>query len=391
MLNVPPAIPPRTSGPLLPRARVRVSMSLMAAGLAMAALGGCWGPTVHVEGPPRASLGEELSRRAGDRAVELDRMLNAMDARDGLATRDLLAVAPDEDLRTLSTDFLKENAEYAERAWKKAPWGSKLAPATFNQYVLPYASLNERRDRWRKDFYDRFREKAWASDNPLDAAKWLNSDFKGTFGVEFHATKRPKPDQSPYESMEAHYASCTGMSVLLTDACRAVGVPARIVGVPKWKGIEGNHNWVEVWGPVKQGDATVWSWHAVGEAGGDPRDLNWVHDRCREHTDPEIPESMVYAAVHRPHPPGDAYFPLVWDESYRWVPALNVTRFYKTPAPTSYTLAPGAKCYRVEWNGEIVAVAEGTGQATLPLAKGEAFWIIRVGTDGTETATRLVP
>lgn len=370
-------------------------MSLVVAGIAGLGPIGCGTVETADNDPMERVAAEHLSARAGKNFDAIEAGTHAKDHEIRRANIEMLRTMPDADLQTLDRAFLLENTEYAERAWKGAPWGSKLAPATFNQYVLPYASLNERRDRWRKDFYERFRGKAWEFSNPLDAAKWLNSDFKKTFGVEFHATKRPKPDQSPYESMEAHYASCTGMSILLTDACRAVGVPARIVGVPKWKGIEGNHNWVEVWGPTKQeakeGGTTVWTWHAVGEAGGDPRDLNWVHDRCREHTDAEIPESMVYAAVHRPHPPGDAYFPLVWDESYRWVPALNVTRFYKTPAPTPYTLAPGAKCYRVEWNGEIVAVAEGVGAVTLPLAKGEAFWIVRVEADGKESSTRLVP
>lgn len=338
-----------------------------------------------------ARLAPEDLSRAGKNGASLDGMIGDIPGDAGLATARMLATMPDGDLQQLSAGMLRENTEYAERAWRNAPWGSRIDQAMFAQYLLPYASLNERRDRWRRDFYDRFHGKAWSFENPLDAAKWLNSDFKGTFGVEFHATKRPKPDQSPYESMEAHYASCTGMSVLLTDACRAVGVPARIVGVPKWKGIEGNHNWVEVWGPVKQGGATVWSWHAVGEAGGDPRDLNWVHDRCRESTDPEIPESMVYAAVHRPKPPGGMHFPLVWDESYAWVPALNVTRFYKTPAAVPFTLTPGVRCYRVEWNGETVAVAEGAGQVTLPLAKGEAFWVVRVQADGQESSSRLTP
>jgi transglutaminase-like putative cysteine protease len=323
-----------------------------------------------------ASLSPADVSRAGKNGPALQGVVEDIPAEVGLATARMLSTMPDADLQTLTAGMLRENAEYADRAWKKAPWGGKITAPTFAQYLLPYASLNERRDNWRKDFYDRFHGKAWSFENPLDAAKWLNSDFKGTFGVEFHATKRPKPDQSPYESMEAHYASCTGMSVLLTDACRAVGVPARIVGVPKWKGMEGNHNWVEVWGPVKQEGGTVWSWHAVGEAGGDPRDLNWVHDRCREATDPEIPESMVYAAVHRPNPPEGRHFPLVWDESYRWVPALNVTRFYKTPAAVEYTPPAGVSSYRIVWKEETVAVVEGSGRVKLPLAKGEEFWVV---------------
>lgn len=331
----------------------------------------------------KVALPESLATRAGGNASELRK---AIEGPVGSDTLEQLKLAPEADLRTLRADFLKENATYAEKAWSESPWSGPIAEGGPGfRYVIPYATLNERRDQWRKDFYDRFHQKAWSYENPLDAVKWLNSDFQGIFGVSFHATKRPKPDQSPYESMEAHYASCTGMSILLTDACRAVGIPARIVGVPKWKGIDGNHNWVEVWGPVKQGEATVWSWHAVGEAGGDPRDLNWVHDRCKNHTDPDIAESRVYATVHRA---ADLHFPLVWDESITYVPAVNVTRFYLLPMEHAVTLAPGSRV-EVRWNGETVVSATGSGPAKLPLAKGETFEIVTVDGRGQSTTTTV--
>ena len=42
-------------------------------------------------------------------------------------------------------------------------------------------------------------------------------------GVSYHATKRPRPDQSPFESIACGgHASCTGLSTMLVDACRAV-------------------------------------------------------------------------------------------------------------------------------------------------------------------------
>lgn len=343
----------------------------------MLALAGC------VASDPIAVLPPGVEARAGNNAAELMRA----DSKSDRAIESLLT-SPDQDLRTLKADFLVENAEYATKAWNDAPWSKDGLHAPGFQYVLPYATLNERRDQWRKDFYDRFHAKAWSHENPLDAVKWLNSDFQGIFGVSFHATKRPKPDQSPYESMDAHYASCTGMSILLTDACRAVGIPARIVGVPKWKGIDGNHNWVEVWGPVKQGDMTVWSWHAVGEAGGDPRDLNWVHDRCKNHTDPDIAESRVYATVHRK---SDMHFPLVWDESITYVPAANVTRFYLMPTEVERPAGAGKRTLTVTWNGETVAVAVGTGPVKLPLCKGETFTIDEVGANGQRSSITVTP
>ena len=47
--------------------------------------------------------------------------------------------------------------------------------------------------------------------------------------------------------MRQHMASCTGLSVLLVDALRAAGIPARFAGTPAWHDDRGNHSWVEVW------------------------------------------------------------------------------------------------------------------------------------------------
>ena len=66
--------------------------------------------------------------------------------------------------------------------------------------------------------------------------------------------------------METGLASCTGLSILLVDACRALGIPARIVGCPLWVNKRGNHTWVEVW------DEGVWKF--TGAAEYDSKGLN---------------------------------------------------------------------------------------------------------------------
>src|SRR6478752_4758171 len=44
-----------------------------------------------------------------------------------------------------------------------------------------------------------------------------------------YSTERRAANQSPSESRESGKASCTGLSILLSDACRSVGIPARLV------------------------------------------------------------------------------------------------------------------------------------------------------------------
>jgi transglutaminase-like putative cysteine protease len=200
--------------------------------------------------------------------------------------------------------------------------------------------------------------------------------------VHFHATKRKKPDQSPYESMELNWASCTGLSILVIDACRACGIPARMVGCPAWKKVQGNHNWVEVW----------WDrWHNVGDSGSDPRGVDWVEERCRTETDPDDWVHAVYAAVWRPT---NVKYPLVWAFEIEWVPALNITRFYTDPVEHPVQVPGGGPAsIEVAWGGELVARAKAgvDGTAKLPLARGCQFEVTYRTPDGSAVTQVVKP
>ena len=194
--------------------------------------------------------------RAGENRAEIAQALEAApeDQREGM--RRLVAGMPAHDLRSLDAAYLLENCDLAHRAWRAAPWRERVPAEVFFDAVLPYASVNERRDRWRADFHSRFAPLVAETTSPAQAAAILNQEIFGRLGVKY-STKRPKADQSPYESIEAGMASCTGLSVLLIDACRSVGVPARFVGTPLWSDGSGNHSWVEVWDD---------GWHFTGAA-----------------------------------------------------------------------------------------------------------------------------
>jgi hypothetical protein len=146
-----------------------------------------------------------------------------------------------------------------------------------------------------------------------EAAQVLNREAFKVMNVKYHATKRPKPDQSPYESAEAGYASCSGLSILLVDACRAVGVPARVVGTPLWSNGSGNHTWVEIWDG---------QWRFVGAAEPGPFNQTWFGDLAAK---ADLPAHGVYAASFRQT---GKPFPLVWDPKCTDYPAEDVTAFY---------------------------------------------------------------
>jgi hypothetical protein len=186
----------------------------------------------------------------------------------------------------------------------------------FLNNVLPYASIDERRDRWRKDFYQRFQPLVAEADSPAQAAAVLNQKIFGLLDVKY-SRRRPKANQSPYESMEAHVASCSGLAVLLIDACRSVGVPARFVGTPLWSDQSGNHSWVEIWDD---------GWHFTGaaEPTGENLDQAWFVGRAAKAVS-DHPLHAIYATSFRRTP---IHFPLVWDRRSRDVPAVNVTSRY---------------------------------------------------------------
>ncbi len=232
----------------------------------------------------------------------------------------LVAHMPARDRASLTAGFLMENANLAARVRHETPVGMEVPEDVFREYVLPYAFLDERRDRWRTMLYDRYAELARRAASVEDAARTLNRVVFEDLGVTFHATRRPHDNQSPLECLEWGFASCTGLSMLFAAACRAVGLPARIVGTPMWADGSGNHSWVEVW------DHGVWRILGASEPGA--YDETWFGDLARQAVSPE---HGVFAARWSP---GETHFPLFWDADNRDVAADDVTQRYRQMAPT---------------------------------------------------------
>jgi poly(3-hydroxybutyrate) depolymerase len=257
--------------------------------------------------------------RAGDRADAWRSILPDVPVAHRPGVTFLLEHMPDADLRALAPELVLENVAYAYAARERAPWGDAIPEDIFLNDVLPYANVNERREPWRADFYRRFMPVVEGCETPAEAAQRLNETIFGELGVRY-STERNKPDQSPSESIEIGMASCTGLSILLSDACRAVGVPARVAGIPSWVNKPGNHTWVEVWDGA---------WHFTGAAEPDGRGLNhawFAGDAALARRDD--PEHAIYATSFRDT---GVSFPLVWAPDVDWISAVNVTDRYAPP------------------------------------------------------------
>ncbi|MEN6306746.1 MAG: transglutaminase domain-containing protein [Anaerohalosphaeraceae bacterium] len=262
---------------------------------------------------------ESALTRAGSNITQLRNALDEIPDSQREGMQFLIAYMPEHDLQSLSAEFLLSHVQCAYRAWNEAPWKERIPKELFLNDILPYASINERRDDWRADFYQRFKPLIAQAKSPSEAAIILNREIFKMLKVQF-SRQRPKADQSPYETINAGTASCTGLSVLLIDACRAVGVPARLAGTPLWTDKSGNHTWVEIWDG---------RWHYTGasEPAGDALDQAWFTAKAvtaqRDHR-----LHAIYAVSYQ-HT--DQKFPLVWDPDIDYVYAVNVTDRYAEP------------------------------------------------------------
>ena len=227
----------------------------------------------------------------------------------------LVATLPARDLRALDPAFVRENVRLALQARSEFAWAREVPEALFLNDVLPYAALDEARDPWRANFLEMLRPVVAGCKTRREAILAVNAALRDLVKVDYN-TKRRAPNQSPADSMSQGMASCSGLSILLVDAFRAVGIPARVAGCATWVTVQGNHNWVEVW----DGE-----WHFT-EYYPDKGGLNrsWFLERAA-FADPDRPETRIYAASWAPT--GQA-FPLVWDLRQRDVQAVDRTAAY---------------------------------------------------------------
>ena len=202
--------------------------------------------------------------KSGDNRAEIATALADVPDEQRESMRFLVAWMTGEDLKQLTSERLLENVALATETRSLAPWQQQIPDDVFNNFVLPHACFDEPRDPWRADFYHRFWP--WVKDcrTTSEAAQVLNQKVFAELKVKY-STGRRRANQSPAESIEQGLASCSGLAVILVDACRSVGVPARIAGIPKWANKEGNHTWVEVWDH---------GWHFAGAAEYDAQGLD---------------------------------------------------------------------------------------------------------------------
>ena len=246
----------------------------------------------------------------------------------------LLKNMPEFDREAMDLELLKENVEYAHLAREKYAWAKQLPEDVYLHDVLPYHVVDEVRDSWRKELYEMFSPAVDTCRTMYDAVCAVNANIPRLTGVDYN-TKREKTNQSPRESMRQGMASCTGLAILLVDAYRAVGIPARFAGTASWHDNRGNHSWTEVW---LDGQWRVTEYYFPSKL-----DHLWfMPDAAKANA-----EERTYAIYATRFGKVDDWFPMVWadgdvegrpiEELPKWVGAENVTKHYQELAYEQYT------------------------------------------------------
>jgi pimeloyl-ACP methyl ester carboxylesterase len=259
---------------------------------------------------------EQALAQAGTNRQELATALEKAPVAQRDEMQFLIENAPVSDLQTLSADFLLENVALADEAFQSAPWENQIPREIFLNEILPYACVDETRDGWRKMLRKICAPLVADCKTPGETACRLNENIFKIVNVHY-STARKKAAQSPAESIASGLASCTGLSILLVDACRSVGIPARFAGTPMWTDNSGNHSWVEIWDG---------GWHFFGAAEPDANGLDhaWFKDKAATAIE-NNPTNAIYAASFKKT---GLVFPLDWAPDDHSINAVNVTARY---------------------------------------------------------------
>jgi transglutaminase-like putative cysteine protease len=275
--------------------------------------------------------------------------------------------------------FLRSHAKRLLQARLATPWADDVPEELFAEFVLPYWNLDEPKDAWIETLQPVAMTIVAGAATPGEAIVRLNDQLFKAVGVSYHATRRPRPNQNVSETVGCGFASCTGLSIVLVNACRSVGIPARVVGIADWVSPagptftgNGNHAWVEAWDGRQ--------WRFIGASESSPLDQTWFAEKAKLSIDSN-PTQAIYAAA--PGKPEDDHYPLVWAPRDRSVKGINVTRLYTSRQVVRIDAPPGTRV-RVREAGRTVAAGT-PGEFILA---GGTTYAVEITRDGQPIETR---
>lgn len=201
------------------------------------------------------------------------------------------------------------------------PWENTAPQEIIHQSVLSDRVMHETACDWRSALTPIARGLVKDCSTAQEAVLALAAGLPAATGVHY-STERRTPCMNVVETLEEKKVSCTGQTIFLVCALRAVGIPARAVGILTWNHIEGNHTWAEAWFDG--------GWHMIEY---NEKDFNtpWVMENIGM-INPREPAQRILAAT----PQGKYLFLPSYAMDRAVLPAEDVTERYLEQARRWY-------------------------------------------------------
>ena len=133
---------------------------------------------------------ETTLSKSGENRSELIKALNEVPKNHRKAMEFLIAYMPASDATSVKASLLLNNVEWAYKARETFPWAKEVPEDVFFNDVLPYASLNERRDDWREDFFKRFSKIVKSSKTQKEAIFAVNNKIRDELKVDYNTSEK---------------------------------------------------------------------------------------------------------------------------------------------------------------------------------------------------------
>lgn len=216
---------------------------------------------------------------------------------------------------------------------KNYTWTTHIPESIFYEYVLNFANVNEPRTNWRPLFVQALQPllTPLMEQNPpvehviqeINRFIWKAISNKEEQSIQFHSGQTPMI-MDPMSVITFGYASCTGLSILLVNALRAAGIPARLAGTSAWNGNpeNGNHSWIEFYGSDHK-------WHIMESLPASGNESPNLLDPCQWwFCNPEKIYGTSFSAAKLVWTTSSKkYFPMAWDTDNHMVPGEDRTDF----------------------------------------------------------------
>jgi hypothetical protein len=220
-----------------------------------------------------------------------------------------------------SKAYVDKNSALAVSAFEALPGAETVSKDLFLQYVLPYANFDEDLDDWREPFSQTLRPLVKSAHTLKEAAEIVVPKVFTDLGaqVQFKSNCTPAILAPVSETLKEGHASCTGLSILVVDALRSVGIPSRVVGTAEWNRPDGgNHNWVEVF------TGETWEFFDAAPMTEVQWNTAWFIDLAKQ----------AVPGIHGIYTPvwdassADSTYTITWRDPDVSLPAIDRTAFY---------------------------------------------------------------